>query len=151
MTIRGSLVIPSLNRADYLLETVQSFLDLKHRQWEILVVDQSDGTSRSLAELAAANDNLSYHHVTEKGLPNARNVGIDKAVGEIVAFVDDDRPAHTLSPPSRHALVAGFGEEHVLRLSTLLHRANVSEPALTMRGHKVLTGSSWQGNAMAKL
>ena len=90
MTIRGSLVIPSLNRADYLLETVQSFLDLKHRQWEILVVDQSDGTSRSLAELAAANDNLSYHHVTEKGLPNARNVGIDKAVGEIVAFVDDD-------------------------------------------------------------
>ena len=90
MSVRGSLVIPSLNRDGFLLETVQSFLDLRHPQWEILVVDQSDEKSRSLLELAVANDCLSYYHVSEKGLPNARNLGIEKASGDIVAFVDDD-------------------------------------------------------------
>ena len=90
MTVKGSLVIPSLDRADFLLETVQLFLELRHSQWEILVVDQSDEKSLSLAELAGANDCLSYYHVAEKGLPNARNVGIEEAAGDIVAFVDDD-------------------------------------------------------------
>ena len=90
VTVRGSLVIPSLNRADFLVATVQSFLELRHPEWEILVVDQSDEKSRSLVELARANGCLSYHHITAKGLPNARNVGIDKAAGEIIAFVDDD-------------------------------------------------------------
>jgi GT2 family glycosyltransferase len=89
-SIKGSLVIPSLNRAEFLLDTVQSFLELGHPQWEILVVDQSDEKPQSLVELARAHEHLSYYHVTEKGLPNARNLGIEKAAGEIVAFVDDD-------------------------------------------------------------
>jgi len=92
--IAASLVIPSYARQDFLLQTVERFCQFPLEGWEILVVDQSDAPAEALARWAGADPHLRYSHLEERGLPNARNVGLAEARGEIVAFVDDDVVPH---------------------------------------------------------
>ena len=66
-------------------------VDQSHRPLEILVVDQSDVVPREIRELVDAHDDLvSYHQVTFRGLPEARNYGWQHARHDAVVFVDDD-------------------------------------------------------------
>lgn len=93
--LRASLVIPSLGRQAFLLQTVERFLAFPFAGWELVVVDQTDGAAADLQDLARQRpDQVRYVHLEQKGLPNARNVGIRLARGDIVAFVDDDVVPH---------------------------------------------------------
>jgi len=92
--IRASLVIPSLDRQEFLLETIHRFLAFDFDGWELLVVDQTDQPSTELEALDRADERIGCLHLDTKGLPNARNVGIRHARGHIVAFVDDDVIPH---------------------------------------------------------
>ena len=92
--MRASLVIPSLDRQEFLLETVHQFLAFNFEGWELVIVDQTDQPSAELEALSRADARVVYRHLDTKGLPNARNVGIRHARGHIVTFVDDDVIPH---------------------------------------------------------
>lgn len=92
--MRASLIIPSLDRQEFLLETVERFLAIDFEGWELVIVDQTDRPSAELEALPLADERVVYRHLDTKGLPNARNVGIRHARGHIVAFVDDDVIPH---------------------------------------------------------
>jgi len=87
-----SLIIPTYNRHDIIVDTVKKFLDQDYPRFEIVVVDQTPGASRNvLSEFFELKENrVRYVHIDEPGLPNARNVGIEAAEGDIVLFADDD-------------------------------------------------------------
>jgi len=66
-------------------------------RFEIIVVDNSssDGTKEMILSLQAkASDMLRYYHKENEGPGAARNLGITKARGDIVAFTDGDCTAH---------------------------------------------------------
>jgi GT2 family glycosyltransferase len=87
----ASVVVATLNRGDYLLQTLEDLLQQEHRPLEIVVVDQSPAPDERVLSLAAkAPERLKYHHVPFKGLPLARNYGWQKAQYENIVFVDDD-------------------------------------------------------------
>jgi GT2 family glycosyltransferase len=91
MGLRASLIIPSYGRQAFLQETVGRFLNSRpESDWELLVVDQTPEPSPDLRALSESRPTLRYLHIDTPGLPNARNVGIREARGEIVLFVDDD-------------------------------------------------------------
>jgi phosphatidyl-myo-inositol dimannoside synthase len=86
-----TVVVPTLNRGPYLIDTVQDLLAQTYRPIEILVVDQSAEEVPALRRLADAHsDVISYHKVLFRGLPLARNYGWQQAKYEAILFVDDD-------------------------------------------------------------
>ncbi len=86
-----SIVIPTHNRQNLLLETLHYVLRQYEVELEILVVD--DGSTDLMAEaiLELADSRIRVlRNETARGVSAARNQGIDEAQGEWVAFLDDD-------------------------------------------------------------
>jgi glycosyltransferase involved in cell wall biosynthesis len=79
-----SVIIPTLNRAEYAEAIVRSLTDQTIRPREIIVVNQ--GGERRLEKLSG----VQYIHVEPCGPAAARNIGASSAKGEILLFVDDD-------------------------------------------------------------
>jgi glycosyltransferase involved in cell wall biosynthesis len=87
-----SIVIPTLNRQGLATRLVKHFQDNEeYRDFEIIVVDQSRDVSPDLSALArAGNPPTNLLKVSWRSMTRARNLGLSRARGEIVVFVDDD-------------------------------------------------------------
>ncbi|TLN28536.1 glycosyltransferase family 2 protein, partial [bacterium] len=87
---RVSVIIPSYNRADMVMDAVNSVLRQTFADWELIVVD--DGSQDNTREVIAAvrDERVRYIYQDNQGLPGARNSGIRAARGEYVAFLDSD-------------------------------------------------------------
>lgn len=89
-----SIVIPSYNDKKKLKKCLESVFRQGYPRdnLEVIVVDDSsdDGTDLMLKELCGSRPNLRYFLQPHKGPAAARNVGIEKAKGEIIAFTDTD-------------------------------------------------------------
>lgn len=87
-----SIILPTLHRSDFLLNTVKDLMRQKfHYNFEIIVVDQSDQADEAIETLANANQIIKYHHIiTFKGLPEARNYGASHSNYDYLLYLDDD-------------------------------------------------------------
>jgi GT2 family glycosyltransferase len=84
---RVSVVVCSHNGERTLADCLEGLLELEYPDFEVIVVD--DGSTDSTAAIAREYGFLPI--TTENlGLSNARNVGMQAATGEIVAYIDDD-------------------------------------------------------------
>ncbi|MEP1835900.1 MAG: glycosyltransferase family A protein [Roseibium sp.] len=90
MNPKVSVIIPTYNRADYLLLTLESISKQTFTDFEVIVVD--DGSERREAqEVCTKFDFCNYLWIPNSGGPaTPRNRGIELARGEYIAFVDDD-------------------------------------------------------------
>ena len=91
---RVSVIIPVYNAAKYLKDCVLSVLTQEH-VGEILLVEDgsSDGSLKISTELAKEYDNVSlviHENNINRGPGITRNVGIEKATEEFIAFLDAD-------------------------------------------------------------
>jgi GT2 family glycosyltransferase len=86
-----SLIIPSRNRPELLLDTVQSILRGDEVPTELVVIDQSDAPHPTLATLTTDRAcEIRYLWTQSVGLSRAWNAGIAAARHAILAFIDDD-------------------------------------------------------------
>lgn len=89
--VRVSAVVCTRNRASSIGDAVGSLLACDHPSFEVVVIDQSTDDATVAALRAFGSDpRLRVVSTQTKGLGLARNVGLDCAVGRIVAFTDDD-------------------------------------------------------------
>jgi glycosyltransferase involved in cell wall biosynthesis len=94
---RFSIVIPTYQRRDIVLESVRALASQTFNGWYevIVVVDGSnDGSAEALRSMATPFP-LTVIEQPNKGLANARNRGAAVAQGEIILFLDDDMEAHS--------------------------------------------------------
>lgn len=88
-----SIIIPVYNAGDNLIGTLNSVLQQKEKDFEILVIDDAstDDTMEMCLSINEDNDNIKiYKNKENKGVAYTRNVGIKKANGEYVIFLDSD-------------------------------------------------------------
>lgn len=92
MKVRISVVIPTYNRDEVLVDTIKSVLKQKFEGWELIVVDQTQKHDRKTQEflLKFKDKRFRYYLITPPSLPMARNFVLTKAKGEIVLYLDDD-------------------------------------------------------------
>ncbi|MGI6103264.1 MAG: glycosyltransferase family 2 protein [Patescibacteria group bacterium] len=87
---RVSVIIPTLNRDAVLTATLDDVLKQMYPDFEVIVVDQSDEVAESVRRYLNMHPDVIFLQLEEKGTPNAKNVGADRATGEIFVFLDDD-------------------------------------------------------------
>jgi glycosyltransferase involved in cell wall biosynthesis len=84
-----SVVIPTRNRAAYLQQALDGVLAGAWQDFEVLVMDQSDGEdTHTVAE--RFDPRVVYRRVERRGACPARNLGAALSRAGLVAFLDDD-------------------------------------------------------------
>jgi glycosyltransferase involved in cell wall biosynthesis len=84
-----SVVIPVYNGETFLAGAIENVLVQDYSPLEIIVVD--DGSTDRTAMVAARFlDHVHYIHQSNRGPAAARNAGIDRGSGNVIAFLDVD-------------------------------------------------------------
>lgn len=86
-----SVIIPTMNRVDYIAKAIESVLNQTFQDFEILIIDGSS-TSATIDILRNLTDTriLYLRQKGKKGLSAARNQAIGQSHGQFIAFLDDD-------------------------------------------------------------
>ena len=90
-----SVIVPTYNRGPRLRRTIESVLNQRFTDFELIIVD--DASTDDTEEVVNAFDDQRIRyliHDTNRGGSVARNTGIDVSEGEYIAFLDDDDEWH---------------------------------------------------------
>jgi len=88
---RVSVIIPAYNVAEYISETLDSVLAQTYKNYEIIVInDGSPDTEKLEKALEKYLGKIIYLKQENKGAAIARNTGIEKSRGDVIAFLDAD-------------------------------------------------------------
>jgi glycosyltransferase involved in cell wall biosynthesis len=87
-----SIIIPVYNCSKYINKCIDSIINQKGVDYEILLIDDgSTDSSGNICDLyAKKHKNIMVYHKENEGVSAARNTGIDKCRGEYITFVDSD-------------------------------------------------------------
>lgn len=87
-----SIIVPVYNSEKFLAKCIESLINQTYRNIEIILVnDGSQDSSLYICHQYAQNDKrIKVIDKSNGGVSSARNMGIDVAAGELIAFVDSD-------------------------------------------------------------
>lgn len=88
-----SVIIPTYNRKYIIQRAIESVMRQTHSDWEILIIDDAgtDGTGQWIRKNYGHNSNIRYIRCRQNGGPSrARNIGMKRARGNYIAFLDSD-------------------------------------------------------------
>jgi glycosyltransferase involved in cell wall biosynthesis len=119
-----SVVICTRLRAELLARCLGSLTVLEHPRYELIVVDNTAG-EREVEDLAA-EAGARYLVEPREGLSRARNAGARAALGEIIAYIDDDAVAEP-TWLSRHA--AAFEDPELMATTGRILPTSLESPA----------------------
>ncbi len=84
-----STIIPFYKNKNWLKEAIESVLNQTYENIEVILVN--DGSDEDIEDiLNMYNEKVIYIYQDNKGAASARNLGIEKASGEYIAFLDSD-------------------------------------------------------------
>ncbi len=85
-----SIIIPTHNRVGLLMSAIQSVINQSIENWELIIVD--DGSvDRTREKVNSLTDpRIHYYYQEHGGRCKSRNLGIAKASGRYICFLDDD-------------------------------------------------------------
>ncbi|CAN5265878.1 hypothetical protein BH20ACI2_BH20ACI2_04870 [soil metagenome] len=83
-----SIIIPTYNRADMVVQAIESVVAQSYKATQIIVID--DGSQDGTAERVAEFKNVEYIYQEKKGQAAARNLGLAHAKGKYIASLDSD-------------------------------------------------------------
>ena len=84
---RVSVIVCSYNGSRTIRDCLEGISTLTYPNYEVIVVD--DGSTDDTAQIASHYP-VRLIRTPNEGLSNARNLGLKEAMGEIVAYLDDD-------------------------------------------------------------
>lgn len=87
-----SVIIPVYKVEPYLHTCIDSVINQTYKNWELILVDDGspDNCPQICDEYAARDKRVRVIHKENGGVSSARNVALDNAQGEYIAFLDGD-------------------------------------------------------------
>lgn len=107
-----SVIIPVYNAGTYLIPLVQSVLGQSYSDLEVILIDDGskDGSGVVCDGLAQADARVCVLHKENGGQSAARNLGLEHARGDLIAFADHDDILH---PRMYETLLAAMADSTV--------------------------------------
>lgn len=99
--------MPTYNRGYIIKNAIISVINQTYQNWELIIVD--DGSMDNTFEVVSGitDNRIHYvHYEKNAGSNHARNIGVEKASGEYLAFLDSDNQWH------KNYLESQFGVLH---------------------------------------
>lgn len=91
--MKVSIITPVYNSEKFIRDTIISVLNQTYDNWELILVDDcsTDSSAEIIKEYSNSDKRIKYIKLKKnKGVANARNIGISKAEGRFIAFLDSD-------------------------------------------------------------
>ncbi|MGL4873804.1 MAG: glycosyltransferase family 2 protein [Clostridium sp.] len=87
-----SIIIPIYNAEEYLYDAINSIIKNSFQELEIICIDDgsSDGSLNILNELGKRDERIRVYTQKNSGPSKARNLGLEKAIGDYIVFMDSD-------------------------------------------------------------
>lgn len=87
-----SVIVPVYNTEKYLCRCINSILAQDFTDFELILVDDGSKDMSGLIcnEYAKKDNRVKVYHKENGGVSSARNLGLNKAQGEFIAFIDSD-------------------------------------------------------------
>jgi glycosyltransferase involved in cell wall biosynthesis len=88
-----SVVVPCYNNGDTILAAIASIFSQSYKRVEAIIVNDgsTDHTDDAIKQyISIKGVDITYIVIPNAGPSNARNIGIDNAIGEFIAFLDGD-------------------------------------------------------------
>ncbi|MBC5630269.1 glycosyltransferase family 2 protein [Clostridium sp. NSJ-6] len=92
MNIKVSVIIPVYNCEKYIRECIESLINQNLKECEFIFINDgsTDKSEEIIKEYLYGDERISLINQKNSGVSVARNIGIKKAVGEYIGFVDAD-------------------------------------------------------------
>lgn len=145
-----SVIIAAYNEEKVICRTINSILESKYTNFEIIVVNDGskDGTGLMVSKNFSDNERVHLLNKTNGGKASAINMGIRKAKGEIVIAIDADT---IISPEAISNFVCHFEDEQVAAVSGNVRVGN-KRNMLTLWQHiEYVTGFNMEKRTFDKL
>lgn len=87
-----SIICPNFNKGAFIGETIESVLANTFQNWELIIIDDgsTDNSRDIIEEYVKKDDRIFYIPQNNQGGAAARNVGMKKASGDYLLFLDSD-------------------------------------------------------------
>ncbi|OFX68948.1 MAG: hypothetical protein A2X12_05435 [Bacteroidetes bacterium GWE2_29_8] len=85
-----SVIIPTYNRADFIKTSVESVLNQKYQNLELIIIDDGSNDDTKLIVESYSNPKIKYFYQSNQGRCFARNKGIEMASYDWVCMLDSD-------------------------------------------------------------
>ena len=105
-----SIIVPIYNTVPYFSRCIDSILSQSFTDFELLLVNDgsTDGSGKICDAYAEKDSRIRVLHKENGGVSSARNLGLDKARGEWITFVDSD---DELLPNGLQVMFGGISDE----------------------------------------
>ena len=121
MNSKVSIVVPIYNTAKYLEKCLDSIINQSYQNLEIILInDGSTDNSGKIAEKYAKKDpRIVVIHQKNQGQSTARNIGLKRASGDFIGFIDGD---DEITPDFIEKLVNATSENTSLTVCGMLYK-----------------------------
>ncbi|QED39128.1 glycosyltransferase family 2 protein [Antarcticibacterium arcticum] len=136
-----SVIMPAYNTSNFIAEAIDSVIKQTWAHWELIIIDDvsTDDTVEVVNSFSAKEDRIHLiKNLSNKGPGVARNLGIEKAKGSFIAFLDSDDQWL----PYKLETQIGFMQQNDLEMSFssyYLLKENEEQPFAIVQAPEVLT------------
>lgn len=135
-----SVVIPIYNTGRHIDSCIYSVINQTYTNLEIILIDDgsTDNTDTLCKDYARFDSRVHYYYKENGGVSSARNLGINKATGKYITFIDSDdviakETIDILVSSISKADIALINEKAVLSTNNISH-TNVTNNSLSISG-----------------
>ncbi|MCR2822025.1 glycosyltransferase family 2 protein [Lederbergia panacisoli] len=123
-----SIIVPVYNVQSYLPRCINSILDQTFSDFELLLINDgsTDNSGNICDEYSKKDSRIIVIHKENGGVSSARNVGIDAAKGEYLAFIDSDDFIHQKMYEILYQIASNYSSDVVVCDFLKVQNENVS-------------------------
>lgn len=138
---RVSIIVPVYECEKYISHCIDGIIAQTYTDWELLLIDDGslDCSGNICDEYATKDSRIRVFHKANGGVSSTRNVGLDYAEGQWVAFVDSD---DILYPKALEVFV-GQMEKYNLDLIQCHYNRVYKEEHISYMTTEIMTGTQY--------